>query len=198
MWSAQHHTRGATLSYSQHFRTSWFLSHAYAATSAALHSASPFLFGFSGRVFYGLRAWLSLVFVQLLRCHGCKQSRRVINHCRIEPHLFPTEATRRSPHAGSGREPIRPPSHLPLCRLQHPTLTLTLWSSSTCDSTSIPVAEARSPRRLAKCVCGGSPPFPFNVPRGGAGAENVSAAARGQLRPRAAFQLYRTRWLLPS
>lgn len=32
--------RHLQLSYSRRFRTSWFLSHAYAATSAALHSAS--------------------------------------------------------------------------------------------------------------------------------------------------------------
>lgn len=62
----------------------------------------PLLFAFSGREFSGPRAWLSLVFVQRLGCHGCKQSQRIINHCRIEPRPFPTE--------GMGREvcPCRP------------------------------------------------------------------------------------------
>lgn len=87
----------------------------------------PFLFAFPGREFSGPRAWFSLVFVLCLGCHSCKQSQRVINHRRIEPHPFPTKVTGRPmpmrTQEGSG---YVPPGRLPSRKLQHPTLTLIL------------------------------------------------------------------------
>lgn len=141
----------------------------------------PFLFAFSGCGFFGPRAWFSLVFVLRLGCHGCKQRQRVINHRRIESHPFPIEIRGGLPmRAEEGRGYISPAGCCHTgCSIQPSPLFSR--SSSAHDPTGIPVVEARSPRRLAKCVGGGSSPLPCDVPvaaGAGAAAEEGSAAGR--------------------
>lgn len=124
------------------------------------------------------------MFVQHEGCRVCKQ--RAINPYIIEACLFPTKVTGRSSLAGPGWDLIHPYCQLLSHKIEHPSLILILWVLFCPSPHQHP--HNRGTTGPPHTTQPGSLPFPCDISKGQAGAENAAEDGGTVGRQRAEIQ----------